>query len=1029
MKIIELLLRQRTFIGFFAVLCVFAGLASYMQMGKLEDPEFTVKTAVVVTLYPGATADEVENHVTDNVEIELQTLENLYQIRSLSRPGVSMIFVDLKSDLNNAQLPQEWDLLRRKVTDVKTKLPATAQISIVQDEFSEVYGMLFSVTGKNIENSQLREYAKEFQRRINDVDGIRKVELHGVTQPVVNIDIDKDRLVALELSPMQLISQIQAQDARLNAGSIAIEGERLRLEHPSALHTIRDIENIAIQGRIGFDGNRVVMRLSDIATISLDDKKPSSNLARYNGDNAIVVAVSPSSGVNVVSLGDQLTDLIEEFERELPLGISVDTIAFQPDEVNEAVNDFLVNLLQSLLIVVVTLWFFMGAKSSAIVGISLVMSILLTLSYMNVAGIDLQRVSLGSFILALGILVDNAIVITDLFKVKCRQGLEPVKAAASAVKEMAIPLLGATVIAIMGVLPVLLATTEVAEFSISVWQVMCSSLLFSWLIAMTLTPVMCLWWLKPEADKDNAGNESKGGAFSNIYRKALTSVIRKPQKVLLVLTPLVVATLVALPHVNVNFMPSSTRPIVFLDYWLPNGANLDQTSSDLKKIESWLLEQPEVKDISTFVGASAPRFSMTVEPEPDDPAYGQVLINTKDHGAIEGLVERGDKWLAENFPNAEPRFRPLKMATADKFSIEARFIGPDPVVLRGLVEEAKLIMNEHSNTKYVRDDWRRPSKKITPQINLEEARLAGIHRSDIGAVLRAIDEGLPVASMHLNNRQVPINLRVSNVDLETLPSLPVQSQLGSYSVPLGQVVDSFELGYEQSIIYRRDRLPVITAQADVFGETASEVRKQLEQQLEAIELPRGYRMVWGGEYYDEHRVVKDVFDQLPTASVIMIIIMVALFNSLKQPAIILFTVPLAATGATFALLGFGKPFGFMALTGAICLSGMIIKNGIVLMDQIGLELKKGVALDKAIEDATLNRTLAISMSALTTALGMIPLLNDALFDQMAATIIGGLIVATILSLFVMPALYSFVFRKQEQLNGTPVTEESKHVAC
>lgn len=1032
MKAIELILRQRTFIAFFSILCVVAGLISYVQLGKLEDPSFTVKTAVVVTLYPGASAEEVEQHVTDNIEIELQTLENLLRLRSLSRPGVSMIFVDLKTELTTADLPQEWDLLRRKVNDVKLHLPPSAQISIVQDEFSEVYGMLFAVTGDRVDNRQLREYSKELQRRFNTINGIRKVELHGVTQPVVNIDIDKERLVDLELSPLQLISQLQAQDARLNAGSIAIDGQRFRVDHPSALHNIDDIKEMTIQGGMGVLGNSL-LRLGDIAQVTLDEQQPSSISTRFNGEDAIVLAVSPANGINVVSLGDQLKQVIDEYQQTLPVGIEIETVAFQPDEVSDAINDFLENLAQSLAIVVVVLWIFMGYKSAAIVGSSLLMSILLTLIYMNFMNVDLQRVSLGSFILALGILVDNAIVITDLFTSKCKQGLHPHKAAAGAVSEMAVPLLGATLIAIAGVLPVLLASTEVAEFSISVWEVMSSSLMFSWAVAMILTPTMCIWWLSPKQGEQDSTQPDKP---ESPYRRALTWTIAHPLKAMTALVPLVLVTAIAMPHIPVNFMPGSTREIVFLDYWLPNGADADKTSADMRQIEKWLLEQPEVEQISAYVGASAPRFSVTVEPEPIDPAYGQILISTVDFESIRPLVERGDVYLAEHFPQAEPRFRPLKMATADKFSIEARFIGPDPEVLRGLVEQAKDIMQAHPHTKYIRDDWRKPSKHVYPHINLEAARRAGITRGDVAAAMRAVDEGLPVATMHIDNRLVPINLRVANVDMNSLSSLPISSLLGQYSVPMGQIVDKFELKSEQSIIYRRDRLPAITAQADVYGATASDVRKELAPELLAIDLPPGYSMVWGGEYYDEHRVVEDIFNQLPFASLVMVIIMVALFNGLRQPLIILITLPLAATGATFSLLLFGKPFGFMALTGAICLSGMIIKNGIVLMDQIGLERSKGRKLFDAIREATINRTLAISMSALTTALGMIPLMSDALFDQMAATIIGGLIAATVLSLFVMPALYSLFFRSDNNPKEEPATkpsaqpliEEAKHEA-
>ncbi|WP_087019869.1 efflux RND transporter permease subunit [Thaumasiovibrio subtropicus] len=1003
------ILRQRTFIAFFCVLCVIGGVLSYIKLGKLEDPSFTVKTALVVTLYPGATAQEVELHVTDKIEAELQSMESLFRLRSLSRPGVSMIFVDLASDLTESELPQQWDLLRRKVNDNKLQLPLNAQVGVVMDEFSEVYGMLFAISGEGFDNWQLRDYAHTLQRKLNTINGIKKVELLGVQSPVINIDIPNDRLVDLGLSPLQVITQLQAQDARLDAGSMVADGYRMRVDHPSELHSVSDVENLMLKSGVGLLESGMV-RLGDIADVDLAYQEPAQLMSRFNGKDAIVLAVSPADGINVVSLGDTINSMLANYEQQLPVGIDIETIAFQPDEVDQAINNFISNLLQSLGIVVVVLCIFMGWRSSMIVGISLLLTILLTLIYMYFDDVDLQRVSLGTFILALGMLVDNAIVIVDLFSVKCRQGIERHKAAAVAVKEMAVPLLGATIIAICGALPVLLSKTESAEFALSVFQVMCASLLFSWVVAMVVTPIMCLWWIHPK----ETAKEQESNLFWRYFQKAINWTVLRPKTVLVMLVPLLIATMLSIPYVKVNFMPGSTRPIVFLDYWLPNGADIAATSEDMKGIEQWLLAQPEVSHISAYVGGSAPRFSVTVEPEPVDPAYGQILITTHDFEGIAPLIARGDEWLKNHYPQAEPRFRPLKMATADKFSLEARFIGPDPEVLRTLTEDAKSIMASHPNTKYIRDDWRQTSKVLRPEINLEAARRAGISRTDIAAVLRAIDEGLPIANMHIHDRQVPIKVRINDVSLDSLASVPMNSVTGKYSVPLGQVVRSISVEQEQNIIWRRNRLPVMTAQADVFGTTPSEVHKDIRADIEAIPLPAGYSMEWGGEYYDEARSLADTFEQLPKAGIVMVVILVALFNGLRQPIIILITVPLAAIGSTFSLIAFDKPFGFMALTGAICLSGMIIKNGIVLMDQINIERKKGMPIKAAIVEATTNRTLAISMGALTTALGMIPLMSDALFDQMAATIIGGLIAATGLALFVMPALYAVFFKEKTE---------------
>ncbi|WP_206208341.1 efflux RND transporter permease subunit [Vibrio tasmaniensis] len=1006
MNLADFAIKQRTFILFFTALSVIAGLFSYFELGKLEDPSFTIKTAVVVTLYPGASAEEVEQQVTDTVETKLQEMATLNRLRSLSRPGMSMVFVDLKESLNSKALPQEWDLLRRKVSDMKLLLPSTAQISVVQDEFSEVYGMLFSIHSNDASPAELRRYAEELQRRIKTVDGIKKIELHGVQPRVVHIDIPDERLAQYGLSITQVWSQLNTQNMTFDAGKFSVGTERIRVQQSSEFSSLDDIKNLMIKGGVSELGTSLI-RLGDIADITMGYQEPMMTENRYNGVPAVTLAMSPVTGVNVVSLGDEINQIVNDFQTTLPLGVDIATVANQPEEVQKSIDNFVSNLLESVAIVFIVLSVFMGLKSATIVGSSLLLTILLTLIYMNMTSIDLHRVSLGTFILALGMLVDNAIVITDMMIVKINKGIDRTKAAIDSVKEIATPLFGATVIAIMGASPVIFSKTDAAEFASSVFLIIASSLLLSWLVAMTFTALMCWFFIKPTKQADNTK--------VSLYRKSVNWTVDNPLKALSALVPLILVTALAIPNIAVNFIPQADRPILFLDYWLPNGAKVEQTSEDMKRIEKWLLEQPEVESISTYVGAGAPRFSVTIEPEPFDPAYGQILINATDFPSLSPLIARGDKWLMEEFPNADPRFRSLKLATADKFSVEARFSGPDAEVLHGLSEQAKAIFAVHPDTKYVRDDWRQKSKVFEPVINQEKMRTAGINRADIAFAMKRASEGMPLGRMNLNDELVTIQLRGTESSIQSLETLPVRSLLGIHSVPLGQVVDGFELSSEETMIWRRDRVKTITAQAGVGRYTTpAAVRNSIKDQIEAIHLPNGYSLEWGGEYYDEHKAVSDILKQLPKAILLMIIILVAMFNGFKQPVIIFTTLPLAATGATFSLLLLDKPFGFMALIGAVTLTGMIIKNGIVLMDQIELERKNGRSLSDAIKEATVNRTMAISMGALTTALGMIPLLSDLLFDQMAATIIGGLAAATVLSLFVMPALYKLFYRTEEK---------------
>jgi len=1009
-------LRQRTFVLFFMVMTIIGGTASYFKLGKLEDPSFTVKTALVMVVYPGASAEEVEVQVTDVVETRLQEMAQLNRLRSLSTPGISMVFVDLKESTNSKALPQQWDLLRRKVNDLSFDLPSSAQIRLVQDEFSEVYGMLFSIYSRDAEPYELREYAKELQRRMKEVDGIKKVMIHGVQPRTVYIELPEERLARYGLSAAQVWNQLSSQNNTFYAGSFSADKERIRVNQSSEFQSVANIKNLLIKGGIS-ELSTGTIRLGDIADITMSYQDPAITENRYNGTQSVTLAISPVEGINVVALGDTIKQLISDYEATLPLGVEIGTVVFQPEEVDDAITDFLINLLESVVIVVAVLWLFMGFRSAAIVGSSLLLTILLTLMFMYAWSINLQRVSLGTFIIALGMLVDNAIVITDMFRSRINKGVERTKAAVTTVQETALPLLGATVIAIMGSSPVIFSYTDAAEFALSLFQVMAASLLFSWFVAMVITPLLCWYFIHPRAS-------NKQRKFT-AYQDLVTFTVTNPKKTLLGIVPIIAVAALLIPNVQLNFMPSSVRPIVFLDYWLPNGSRIQQTSSDMEKIENWLLEQQEVESISTFVGESAPRFSVTVEPEPLDSAYGQIVINTRDYDAIRSLVEKGDRWLAEQFPNAEPRFRNLKMATQDKYSIEARFSGPDTEVLHQLTEQAKQIFQDNENIKYVRDDWRQQSKVIKPIINQERAREAGVTRTDIAFALSRSSVGIPLGRMYIGDEGIPIMLRASQQSLAQLENLPVRSLLGMHSVPLGQVVDGFEVNFEQSMIWRRNRVKTMTAQGGVVeGKTASDVRKEIAAQIEAIALPPGYSFEWGGEYFDEHKTVKDIFNQLPKALFIMVVIMVAMFNGFKQPFIILATIPLAATGSALSLIVFNEPYGFMALIGAISLSGMIIKNGIVLMDQIELERRQGKGLDEAIIHSTLNRTMAISMGALTTVLGMVPLLSDELFSPMAATIIGGLMLATCLSLIVMPAMYHLLFMHGDKAK-TEDTQTSK----
>lgn len=1006
----SLTINKRFFASFLTTLLCILGLYGYFALGKLEDPAFTVKTAAVVTLYPGASAEEVETRVTDVLERKFQEMGLLWKLRSVSRPGQSMVFVELIETTTGEELPQQWDLLRRKVADVKLELPLEAQISVVIDEFSEVYGMLFAVTGDGIPARELNHYAEVFQRDLKAVDGVNKVILQGQLQRSIYVEVSEADLAKYNLTPVQLFDQLQSQNLVSHPGQMTLGAERIRLAQTDTLNSVNAVEDLILRAGIGsLDESRI--RLGDVAKVYETDSPTPLSMSRFNGERAITVAVNPRDGINVVAIGESLKQAIADFEAKVPQGVKVETIVFQPDEVQKSVNNFTGNLISAVLIVVAVLWIFMGWRSAGIVGMSLMITLLLTLVYMLIAKIDLHRVSVGAFILALGMLVDNAIVITDLFIAKLRQQIERTQAAVDSVKETAVPLLAATLIAIASTMPVLWSQTAAAEFAIDLVKIMASSLMLSWIIAITITPLMCWKFFKLSDNADAVP------AWQLKAKSVIATIIIHRFKALAVIAAGLALTGVLITKVTVNFMPSSDRAITFVDYWLPQGGDIQQTAADMAKIEDWLLQQPEVESIASFIGGGAPRFTVTYEPEPNDPAYGQILVNLQHFEQIPELRRRGNAFLKAEFPHADPRFRPLKLATVDKFNIEARFSGPDPVVLRQLSEQAKTIMAAHPNLQYIRDDWRQPSKVLVPQFNQEQARLAGVTRNDVNLALSRATDGLLVANIYDGDDRLPVLVRQPDSernDFSNLLTLPVTPLLGPTSVPMGQVVDGFELGFEEGQIWRRNRLRTMSVQADVEGMFASQARQEIAEQIEAIELPAGYQFEWGGEFYEEQRTVIDILTQLPKSGIIMLILMVAMFNGLKQPMVIVLTIPLAMMGVVPMLLIADMPYGFMALVGLISLTGMIIKNGVVLMDQINLELAKGRSPFDALVESAVNRTMAISMAALTTVLGMIPLWWDPLFGPMAATIIGGLTVATFLTLLIMPVIYAVLYRVQNQ---------------
>ncbi|NLS91846.1 MAG: efflux RND transporter permease subunit [Planctomycetaceae bacterium] len=1014
MKLVEFIVKQRAVVVFATVLLIVGGLWSYFRLGKLEDPEFAVKTAVIVTRYPGASPAEVEEQVSDVVEKAVQQFDALDVVRSLSRAGLSIVHAEIKKSYRKDRLPQVWDELRRKVNDAQSKLPPGAGPSVVRDDFGDVYGVVLALTGDGYSYADLKHYADILQRELLLVDDVSRVELWGEQREVVNVEISRSQLAELKVHPQMILETLQRHNTVVDAGALDVEGERIRLAPTGMFASVDEIGDLVVRGSptdpmtVGTPSTDLVL-LRDVAGISRGYLDPPLTMMRFNGKPAIGLAVSTVSGGNVVKMGQAVHHRLDELLAEFPAGLEVGTVSFQADNVQEAINGFMINLIESLVIVIAVLLVTMGMRSGLLIGSGLVLTILGTLIVLLVIGVDLQRTSLGAFIIAMGMLVDNAIVVVEGILIRLQKNEPRMQAVTRPVAATAWPLLGATLVAVLAFLPVYLSEDNTGEYCESLFVVVGVSLMVSWVLAMTQTPVFCDMFLKIKPGK--AGTDPYAGRPYRIYAGLLKTALHHRLGTMLLMVGLLTAAVLGFGFVDQIFFPDATRPQFMVDYWLPEGSRIQNVAEDLKAVEEHLLKQPGVVSVATFLGSGPPRFYLPYEPELPNQAYGHLVVNVKTPGDIDRLFGPTEAHVKENFPQAEPRVRRYCLGPSVPFEIEARFSGPDVEVLHRLAREAQAVMRADQNTKDVRDDWRQPVKTCVPVYSQARGRRTFTSRSEMAISLREATSGMPVGLYREGDELLPILVRAPKAereDIDNLENVPVWGHAYN-SVPLRQVVSDIQVRWEDPIRRRRDRRPTITVQCDPQGALATTLFDRLRPKIEAIPLPMGYELEWGGMHEDSSEAQSMVFSRLPVAAILMSLIVVFLFNSFRQPLIILLVLPLSVIGITAGLLLTGQPFGFMALLGAMSLFGMLIKNAVVLLDQIDIEIREGKPPYQAVVDSSVSRMRPVTMASLTTVVGMFPLLTDPLFNTMAITIMFGLSFATVLTLFVVPVLYAAFF--------------------
>ncbi|WP_218763581.1 efflux RND transporter permease subunit VmeI [Vibrio parahaemolyticus] len=1002
-------IRNRVISWMVSLIFLIGGIAAFFGLGRLEDPAFTIKDAMVVTSYPGATPQQVEEEVTYPLEKAIQQLTYVDEVNSISNRGLSQITVTMKNNYGPDDLPQIWDELRRKVNDLKVTLPPGVNEPQVIDDFGDVYGILLAVTGDGYSYKELLDYVDYLRRELELVDGVSKVSVSGQQQEQVFIEVSMKKLSSIGLSPNTVFNLLSTQNIVSDAGAIRIGDEYIRIQPTGEFQSVEELGDLLITE----SGAQGLIFLKDVAEIKRGYVEVPSNIINFNGSLALNVGVSFAQGVNVVEVGKAFDRRLAELKYQQPVGVEISEIYSQPKEVDKSVSGFVISLAQAVGIVIIVLLFFMGLRSGLLIGLILLLTVLGTFIFMKYLAIDLQRISLGALVIALGMLVDNAIVVVEGILIGTQKGRTRLQAATDIVTQTKWPLLGATVIAVTAFAPIGLSEDSTGEYCGTLFTVLLISLMLSWFTAISLTPFFADIFFKGQKIKQGEGEENDpyNGIIFVAYKKFLEFCMRRAWLTVMVLIVGLGASVYGFTLVKQSFFPSSTTPIFQLDVWLPEGTDIRATNDKLKELESWLAEQEHVDHITTTAGKGLQRFMLTYAPEKSYAAYGEITTRVDNYEALAPLMARFRDHLKANYPEINYKLKQIELGPGGGAKIEARIIGSDPTVLRTIAAQVMDIMYADPGATNIRHDWRERTQVLEPQFNESQARRYGITKSDVDDFLSMSFSGMTIGLYRDGTTLMPIVARLpedERIDIRNIEGMKIWSPAQSEFIPLQQVTMGYDMRWEDPIIVRKNRKRMLTVMADpdILGEeTASTLQKRLQPQIEAIQMPPGYSLEWGGEYESSGDAQESLFTTMPMGYLFMFLITVFLFNSIKEPLIVWLTVPLALIGVTTGLLALNTPFGFMALLGFLSLSGMVLKNGIVLLDQIEIEMKSGKQAYDAVVDAAVSRVRPVCMAAITTILGMIPLLPDIFFKPMAVTIMFGLGFATILTLIVVPVLY------------------------
>ena len=1104
MKLVKYFLQKKAVTILLLVLILAGGLFSYIKMGKLEDAPFTIKQALVLTPYPGASPSEVQSQVTDVLEESIQSLGELYYLKTENRTGLSKITVYVKKEIRADEMQQLWDKLRRKVNDVQSKLPAGAGPSVVNDDFGDVLGVFYGLTGKSHTYRELEDEAKIIKNELLKIKDVAKIEIYGIQTPTIDVSVSPSVMAQSGITTSDIARAFEAQNKVVDAGGIDAGQNRLRIESTGNFYSLDDIRNLTIVSRSGEH-----FRLADIAQIEESYQTPASNLMRIDGNPAIGIAISTVPTGNVVDMAEAVKKRIDELSQSMPEGYELTSIYDQGYESAVANQGFVLNLIISVLTVIAILLFFIGFKNGTLIGSGLIFSIFATLIVMMACGIALQRMSLAAIIIAMGMLVDNAIVVSDSALINMERGMRKRVAIMQACSTTALPLLAATVIAILTFLPIyysphitgeligsglifsifatlivmmacgialqrmslaaiiiamgmlvdnaivvsdsalinmergmrkrvaimqacsttalpLLAATVIAiltflpiyysphitgELLSSLVVVIGVSLMFSWVFALTQTPFFIQEFVRrPRPEELKAALFD--GKYYNRFRNALHWVLRHRSVTIGSLAIMLILSAWSFKFIPKVFVPALEKQYFTVDMWLPEGTNINETDRMASSLADYIRGHEETEMVSTYIGRTPPRYYLSNVSFGPQSNYAQILVKcktSKDSKELHALLQDS---IRQKYPEPLIKVNKFELSPLTEAVIEARFLGPDPAVLDSLAGKAIEIMRRNPKVADARNEWGNMSLMIRPVYDPVKAGALGITKTQMMQSVKSISDGTPVGIYRDNEKKVPVLLKSEGVHITDERSLGDFSVWnGEHSAPLSQVTEKIETTWEFPQIRTYNRQLSMAAMCGVKpGHTMAEVHGEIRKEIEEIELPEGYTFFWDAQYKDQGEAMQAIAKFFPLAFLMLIVILVALFGNFRQPVIILCILPLSLIGVAIGMLLTGFDFGFFPIAGWLGLLGMIIKNVIVLLDEINIQRRNGIAPYTAIIEATVSRTRPVLMAATTTILGMVPLLFDIAFGGMAATIIFGLTFATLLTLFVTPALYAMFYK-------------------